>query len=178
MFQHKIDDEIQLVFLHQVFAQELFDLVDQNRGYLSTWLAFPPLTKSVDDIKAFIKRSVTGFAEQKVMVCGIQKNQKLVGLISFNKISTTLKKVEIGYWLAEKHQGNAIMLRACKSMIHYAFNELAMEKVEIRTASENKKSRQVCENLGLLLEGTITNSEKLHDKIVDHAVYGTHKNLA
>ncbi|MCK4708643.1 MAG: GNAT family N-acetyltransferase [Gammaproteobacteria bacterium] len=176
MFQQKIDDELQLVFLHPALAQELYDLVDINRDYLSKWLIFPPLIKSIDDIKTFIKKSVTEFADEKAMVCGIQKDGKLVGVIGFNKILKSLLKVEIGYWLSEEHQGKGIMFRACQSMIEYAFEQLGLEKIEIRAASENKASRSVCERLGLTLEGTITNCENLHGKIVDHAVYGIHAN--
>ena len=175
LFQHKIDDRLQLVFLHQALAQELYDLIDNNRDYLAKWLIFPPLIKSVDDIKTFIKKSVTDFADEKAMVCGIQKDGKLVGIIGFHKILKTLKtlkKVEIGYWLAAEHQGKGIMSRACQSMIEYAFNKLEMEKVQICVASENKASRSVCERQGLTLEGIITNSENLHGKIIDHAVYG------
>ena len=172
MFKQKIDDELQLVFLHPALAEELYNLVDQNRNYLSKWLAFPPLTKSVDDIKEFIKRSVSGFGSGTCLVCGIQKENKLVGLIGFNKISNSLKKVEIGYWLAEEHQGNGIMFRACNTMIKYAFNEMGIEKIEIRAASENSSSRQVCEKLGLTLEGIISHCENLHGEIIDHADYG------
>lgn len=178
MFQHKIDDELQLIFLHQAFAQELYDLVDKNRDYLSKWLLFPPLTNSVDDIKAFIKRSVTAFADQQTMVCGIQQDGNLVGVIGFHKILKSVKKVEIGYWLAQEHQGNGIMFRACQSMIDYAFNELDVEKIEIRAASKNTASRSICEKLGFTLEGIITHCENLHGHIVDHAVYGLHKNRA
>lgn len=47
--------------------------------------------------------------------------------------------------------------------------------MQISVAAENIKNRKVCEKLGLKLEGIIKNSEKLHDKIVDHAIYGMYK---
>jgi len=88
MFYQKIDDKLQLVFLHQAFAEELYDLVDQNRNHLSTWLAFPPMTKSVDDIRAFIQRSVSGFGDEKTMIYG-KPGLTLEGIITITLLNST-----------------------------------------------------------------------------------------
>lgn len=106
----------------------------------------------------------------------IEYFNEIVGVTGYNTIHKDLKKVEIGYWLSSKQQGKGIITRSCNKLIQYAFNELDIEKVQISVAAENIKSRNVCERLGFKLEGIIKNSEKLHDKIVDHAVYGLYKN--
>ncbi|WP_139697682.1 GNAT family N-acetyltransferase, partial [Aeromonas salmonicida] len=62
--------------------------------------------------------------------------------------------------------------RACQALIHHAFDELGMEKVEIRAAVDNTASRAVCERLGFTLEGVLRRAEKLPHGIVDHACYG------
>ncbi len=175
MFQLKIDDQLQLVVLYPALAQELFELVDQNRDYLSVWLPFPPVIKSVDDTMNFIEKSVNGFGEGNFFHLGIKEQGKLVGVTGFNKIYKSLKKVDIGYWLAERHQGKGIINRSCQAMIQYAFEALDMQKVEIRAARDNLKSREVCEKLGFTLEGIITNSANLNGKIQDFAIYGLHK---
>jgi ribosomal-protein-serine acetyltransferase len=54
----------------------------------------------------------------------------------------------------------------------YAFNELKLDKVEIRVAVENKKSRGIPERLGFVSEGCIRQAEWLYDHYVDHIVYG------
>jgi len=51
-----------------------------------------------------------------------------------------------------------------------------MEKVEIRVATKNLPSRNVCEKLGCSLEGEVSNSERLGGNIVTHAVYAVHAN--
>ena len=57
-------------------------------------------------------------------------------------------------------------------MINYAFTELSVEKVQISAAEENISSRSVCERLGMTLEGTLSNQEKVGESIYSHAIYG------
>ncbi len=97
---------------------------------------------------------------------------KLVGNISFNSVSHQLKKVEMGYWLSSDYQGKGIVSRSVLKLIDVAFTDLDMEKVQISAATGNQPSRNVCERLGFVLEGTITRAENLNGRIVDHAVYG------
>lgn len=172
LFKLNVDSEINLVFLHESLAPELFNLVDSDREYLNTWLSWPPFIKEVKDYKLFIKNSIVNFAEGKSMSCVIEYKNEIVGVVHLSKILNSLKKVEVGYWLSSKYQGNGIITRAVKKLIEYAFNELKMEKVEISVATENHPSRAVCERLGFKNEGNITNSENLHGKIVDHVIYG------
>ena len=64
------------------------------------------------------------------------------------------------------------MTKVAKALTNYAFHHLNLNKVEIRAAVENKKSRSVPERLGFVNEGTIRQAEKLYDHYVDHIVYG------
>ena len=175
VFKLSVDSEIKLVFLTEVLAETLFKLVDSDRDHLSRWLPWPPYIKKVEDTSLFIKDSIVNFAEGRGMVCAIEYRGEIVGIISYNKILRSLKKVEIGYWLSSRYQGRGIITRSVEFLITYAFEQLEMEKVEIAAASENQPSRKVCERLGFKLEGIIKNSENLHGKLVDHAIYGIYK---
>lgn len=176
MFKLEVDKEINLVFLQNSLAAELYALVDSNREYLGQWMPWVKGTTSVTDIESFIESSVVGFSKGKTLVCVIYYKGKLGGVISYNKISKALKKVELGYWISPHLQGIGIINRSCKKLIDYAFDELHMEKVEIRVATKNLPSRNVCEKLGCSLEGEVTNSENLNGSIVNHAVYAIHAN--
>ncbi len=170
-----VDEELELHRLQHQHTETLFELVDRNRDYLERWLPFPPLTKSSQDIADFIKKSNHAWGQREGLVCLILWHQQAVGIISFNKIMSNLSKTEIGYWLDQSQQGQGIMTRACQRMIHFAFEELQLSKVEIRAARENRASRAVCERLGCQLEGIITQSEKLHGQLLDHAIYACHR---
>jgi len=172
MFRLAVDDELNLVFLEESLASTLFELIDANRAYLGKWLPWVRNTNSVADIQVFIKRSIEGFSEGRELVCAIEYQNSIAGIVSYNRINPELKKVEIGYWLSERMQGQGLMSRCCQRLIDKAFYQMGMDKVEIRVASENLPSRKLCERLGMTLEGIISNSEKLEQGIVDHAVYG------
>ncbi len=175
MFCLTVDDELNLLLLEQRLAPVLFDLIESNRDYLGAWFPWVQHTHAVTDIQAFIKRSLIGFAEGRELVCAIDHQDSMVGIISYNKIRPDLKKVEIGYWLAESAQGKGVMSRSCKHLVNHAFEKMGMEKVEIHVATENLSSRKLCERLGMELEGIIGNAEKLSFGIVDHAIYGLYK---
>lgn len=175
LFKLRVDSEINLIFLTDKLADTLFNLVDSDREHLNGWLPWPPYTKSVEDTSFFIRNSVVAFAEGRSMVCAIEYKGEVVGVISYNKILRSLKKVEIGYWLSSKYQGKGIITRSVEYLTRYALDEMGMEKVEIAAATENAPSRRVCERLGFNLEGIIKNSENLHGRLVDLAIYGFYK---
>jgi ribosomal-protein-serine acetyltransferase len=64
------------------------------------------------------------------------------------------------------------MTKACRFLVDYAFAELKLNRVEIRCATGNHKSRAIPERLGFKLEGTVRQAEWLYDHFVDHALYG------
>lgn len=176
MFINEIEDKLRLILLTQSHAEDLFNLIDQNRSYLGKWMVWPSKTKSSYDTKEFIKGCLIGLSENREMACGIEYEGDLVGVISFNLIDLNLKKVILGYWISDKYQGKGIISKSCHSLIGYAFKTLAIQKVEIRVASENIPSQRVCERLGFTLEGLIRNSENLHGTIVSHNIYGLTEN--
>ena len=176
MFTKKLENNLNLVLLTPSHGEELFELIGQNRRYLERWMVWPPKTKSSKDTKEFIKGCLIGLSENKEMACGIEYEDKLVGVATFNKIDHDLKKAIMGYWVSEEYQGKGIITKSCNVLIEYAFKSLSMEKIEISVASENIPSQKVCKRLGFNLEGTIRNSENLHGTIVDHNIYGLSEN--
>ena len=170
-FRHKIDNELTLVLVQPVLAEEIYTLVDNNREHLSQWMPWVESTKGVEQIQAWIKQSLTSFAEGTGITCAILLDNTIVGVIGYNEIDHALKRAKIGYWVSSEHQGKGIITRTCQHLIDHAFNDLNLEKVEIAAATENTRSRAVCERLGMELEGIITNYEKVGNQIYDHAVY-------
>lgn len=175
MFSVRVDEELELVLVHPALAMKYVTVVEANRDYLSQWMPWAPHVKTEDDFKAFVKNSLTDYANGKSMVCAIEYQDVLVGNIAFNQMRHDVKMTEIGYWLDQSYQGKGIMTRCCQKMIDIAFNHFKFEKVQISAAKDNYSSRGVCERLGMTLEGIITNKERVGERILDHAVYGLHK---
>lgn len=172
MFSKIVDDDITLALVQPSFAKDYWAIVEQQREYLSQWLAWPSLADGEDFFLQFIKHSLHDYADGKSLTCAILYHGSVVGNISFNSINHSLNKVEIGYWLRQDHQGKGIVSRAVTAFINTAFTDLAMQKVQISAAEQNQPSRAVCERLGFSLEGIISRAENINGRVVDHAVYG------
>jgi ribosomal-protein-serine acetyltransferase len=88
---------------------------------------------------------------------------EIAGTIGFNQLNKANRIGVIGYWLGDKFQGKGIMTRAFKAFINYGFKELGLNRIEVRVAVENKKSRALPERLGFTELGVIPNGFRMKD---------------
>lgn len=172
MFAHKIDEDLYLKLPEVKDAARVFELTDASREYLKEWLPWLDFTTKVEDSEDFIKTGRLNYAQNKSMNTAIFFKGEIVGMAGFNALDWSNKTAKIGYWLGYEYQGHGIMTKVAKALTDYAISELHMNKVEIRVASENVKSRSIPERLGFVQEGTIRQAEWLYDHYVDHIVYG------
>ncbi|WP_107951014.1 GNAT family N-acetyltransferase [Lysinibacillus parviboronicapiens] len=167
-----IDNELALRTVAVEDAQAVFALTDASREYLREWLPWLDFTKEVADSKAYIESCISGFEAQSSLSLVIIFRHEIVGIAGFNAINPSNKTATVGYWLSKDAQGHGIMTKTVKALMHYAFEELQLNKVEIRAAVGNVKSRAIPERLNFTIEGTIRDAEWLYDRYVDHVVYG------
>ncbi|MET3684155.1 ribosomal-protein-serine acetyltransferase [Alkalibacillus flavidus] len=172
MFTHYIRDDLYLKLLDDSDLGELFALTDRNRNDLRRWLAWVDHTVKPEDTAKFIQASKQLYAESKGMNIAVVFRGQLAGVVGFNQLDWTNSKAHIGYWLGKSFQSYGIMTDATRALMTYAFRDLNMNKVEIRAAGGNTKSRAIPERLGFVEEGSIRAAERLHGDYVDHIVYG------
>ena len=172
MFIHKIEEDLALKLIELRDAERVFELTNNSRAYLREWLSWLDFTTKMEDSQAFIKNSLKSFPENKSLSTVILFKGEIVGVAGFNEMNWSNKTAYIGYWLGEEYQGNGIMTKVARALTDYAFDELNLDKVEIRVATENRKSRGIPEKLGFVKEGSIRQAEWLYDHYVDHVVYG------
>ena len=175
MFKQKVDDDINLVFLEDSLAQTFLNLRNENLNYLSKFMPWASVDNTEESYEKWIKNSLIEYADGKASLLAIEYQGEIIGSSGFHNINLNLKKLEIGYWIAEKHQKKGIVTRVCRFLIDYAFTHYDIDKIEIWTVNSNTPSRSVCERLGMNLEGIISHSENIHGKLVSHAVYGLHR---
>lgn len=172
MFIYKIDDEVSLKLVELKDAERVFELTDHSREYLREWLPWLDMTTNVEDTKSFIQSCLENYAENKGITTFILYKGEIVGTAGYNKINWSNKIAYIGYWLGKDYQGFGIMTKVAKALTDYAFAELKLNRVDIRAAEKNIKSRAIPERLGFVCEGKIRQAEWLYDHYVDHIVYG------
>ncbi|MGF1779791.1 GNAT family N-acetyltransferase [Vibrio nomapromontoriensis] len=81
-----------------------------------------------------------------------------IGLIIRDK---TIPYFEIGYWMRSSSVGNGFISEAVKALESYAFSALNANRVEIKAAEHNLKSRAVAERCGYIFEGVLRNDRRL-----------------
>jgi ribosomal-protein-serine acetyltransferase len=168
----KVTDEIELRFVEEQHAQDIFNLTDANRLHLRKWLPWLDQTRSVSDTLEFIASCSRQLCENGGFQAGIWFKHHLCGMIGHHGIDRPNRSTSMGYWLDASHQGKGIMTASCRVMINHAFRELDLHRVVVRCATENRRSRAIPERLGFKLEGVDRQAEWLYDHFVDLANYG------
>jgi ribosomal-protein-serine acetyltransferase len=172
MFSFRIDDSTKLSLVEERHANELFALTDRNRAHLRQWLPWLDSVTTVSDTREFIKTSLTQFANNNGFQAGIWFDERLVGLVGYHQIDWVNRITTIGYWLDAGMEGRGLVTKACRALVQHAFAGLGLNRIEIRCAVENKRSRAIPERLGFRQEGMIHQAEWLYDHYVDHVQYG------
>jgi ribosomal-protein-serine acetyltransferase len=168
----KVDDEIKLRLYRKSDAAELFAVVNPNFEHLKTFLHWVKPDYSLASAKEFIVQNQKSAAEKKSEAYGIFYQNKLAGSVGFVNFSWHSRFAEIGYWVAKDFEGRGIITKSCRALINYAFEDLAMNRIEIRCAVENIKSRAIPERLGFRLEGVLRQAVWRHTRFYDVAIYG------
>lgn len=143
MFTYKIDENTELRLLELRHAEQLFQLTDQSRESLREWLPWIDFTRTVVDSRDFIGGTLQQFSRNDGFQAGIWYQGELAGVIGLHSINWSNKSTSIGYWLGANFEGKGLMTKACKAVVDYCFAELGLNRIEIRTATENKKSAAI-----------------------------------
>jgi ribosomal-protein-serine acetyltransferase len=148
----------------------LHALIEVNREHLRPWLAFAdqPRERSAAYVDSAVSAATAGQALSMV----IESEGELVGAVSFVDLSREHRSTSIGYWLAARAQGHGIMTRAVEQMVEEAFGPWSLERVEIRAAAENARSRAIPERLGFRQEGQLRHTQHVDGVAHDDIVYG------
>ena len=98
-------------------------------------------------------------------------NDEIVGRIGIHYIHLHNRIAALGYWLGDGYQGKGIITKACIALIDHCFNELGMNRVEIKCATGNHKSRAIPEKLNFVKEAVLRKAELVNDTFLDLYLY-------
>jgi ribosomal-protein-serine acetyltransferase len=127
--------------------------------------------KSITNVKEYIKNSIAQTDEKKEVSFLIVSEKSVIGRIGIHNINFQNKNASIGYWLIKNAQGKGIISKATRSLITYSFQTLGLNRIEIRAATDNKRSQSIPERLGMIKEGTLREAELVNGKFLDLEVY-------
>jgi len=171
----KVSDHILLKQVELSDAEDIFETIDTQRSYLGKWLPFVAVSLNIENTVFFITKMLEDTHKNYVFV--IHYDGVFAGLIGLKGNDKQNKRTEIGYWLSESYQKKGIVTQSVKSLCQFAFEELEMNRIQIRCSVGNLPSKKIPQNLGFVLEGVERDGEKLTGGIyTDLEVYSKLKN--
>jgi ribosomal-protein-serine acetyltransferase len=172
-----VDENIILKQIELKHAPDIFNIMDSEREYLGKWLPFVEYTKEVKDTENYINSLVNAPADLFEYVFVIEYKDEVVGLSGFRSTDRQNKKTEIGYWLSEKYQHRGIVTKSVTKLCDFAYNDLEMNRIQIKCAIGNTPSEKIPERLSFRYEGIERDGELLSDNTYANlSVYSKLKN--
>lgn len=166
-----INKDVTLELLSLNHRDELFALIDANREYLRAWLPWLDGNTSPADTEEFIKAATLQYEAGMGPQYAIFHRSDLCGVCGFHEMDHNNRVGSIGYWIGQEYSGKGIMTQSVKTLIEVGFTQYKLNRIEIRCAVENHKSRAIPERLGFQLEGVLRQKENLYGEFVDLALY-------
>lgn len=166
----KVDEKLYLLPLADGDANIIFDAIDKNRSFLRKWLPFVDTTKSVKFTQAFVN-SIIDDVERRQEIFTIWYNDDFAGLIGLKEIDYLNRKLEIGYWLIENKTKKGIMTLAVERIIKFVFENLEMNRIQIKCGVGNIPSSSIPKSLSFSFEGIERQGEKHPNKYIDLEIY-------
>lgn len=168
----QVNEDISLKPIVLSDAKIIFHTIDSQRNYLRKWLPFVDGTRHVVDTENYINSLYATPPDQRERVFTIHFKKEFVGLIGLKSTDIQNKKTEIGYWLSESFQKKGIISLSVKALIDYAFQQLQLNRIQIKCAVGNIESKHVPQRLGFTFEGIERDGELLSDNVfTDIEVY-------
>lgn len=171
-----IDENVRLELIALHHAEGLFLATDANRKHLSTFLPWVPNMQSAADFTNYIMHCEFLHKQNKEVSFVIIYNEVVVGRVGLHNIDEQHKNASIGYWLTKDAEGKGIITRSCIALLGYAFEQLALNRIEIKAAVKNVKSQSIAEKLHFKKEGIQRESEYINNSFVDLVMYSLLKN--
>ncbi|MBT5320175.1 MAG: GNAT family N-acetyltransferase, partial [Chloroflexi bacterium] len=168
MTEIRVDSEITLRSPGIPDADLLFELIDSNRDHLGRWLPGLVAVKSVEEERSWLEKQIDNPDGERPLL--IIVDDVVVGVIGA-KVQSLNDAAEVGYWLVEGQQGRGLTTRSCAAIVDDLLRSQGMNRVVIRAAVDNTRSRAVPERLGFVHEGVEREAVKLPEGFVDMAVY-------
>lgn len=136
-------------------ASLIFDAFSTQGNYLRQWLPIAACFNSPMDVEDYLEMSeLEDYTNYTIIY-----NGTFAGIISLSHICLSCHRAELGYWLTKPLQGRGIMVKSLNALIQYAFNSMKMNRLEIKCAVGNERSRRIPIKLNFKLEGVERDGE-------------------
>lgn len=143
-----------------------------DRAVMRYW-SRPPMV-ALAEAKALLREVIAGYRSGASLQLGIERNvdRVLVGTCTLFHLNRNCRRAEIGYALGSLHWGQGLMHGALQTLLTYAFDELALNRIEADIDPRNAASARVLQRLGFVKEGHLRERWVVDGAVSDTDLYG------
>ncbi|MHA6266396.1 GNAT family protein [uncultured Aliiroseovarius sp.] len=146
-----------------------------SRAFLTpwepTWATDHLSRKSFTNRVYWANRSVVGGTALPLFMIR-RADKALVGAITLDHIRRGPAQAgTTGYWVGERFARQGYMREGLEAMVHYAFTELDLSRLEAGCLPENAASRGVLEKVGYKYEGVAQSYLQINGRWRNHVLY-------
>ncbi|MCA2012680.1 GNAT family N-acetyltransferase [Pararhodobacter sp. CCB-MM2] len=99
-------------------------------------------------------------------------DNQLLGAITLDNIRRGPAQVgTVGYWIGQNFARHGYMREALQGVVHHAFTELDLSRIEAACLPENAASRAVLEKCGFKYEGVAQSYLQIDNRWRNHVLY-------
>lgn len=134
-------------------VEKLFAIVEGNK---EVWTYLIAKMESYQDMERYVETAVKRYEKGTDLPFVVidQKTNEVVGSTRLYSISNDNKTVELGQtWYHPSVQRTSVNTECKYMLLQYAFEELHMLRVQIKTDLRNEKAQRAIERLGAVKEG-------------------------
>lgn len=167
----KVDAEVQLRLVHPDEAETLFREVELSRASLRAWMPWLDRTRSAADYRPYLEQCWRSYHQGGGFSLGIFAHGEFAGMVGFHAFDMANRVSSLGYWLGQRFEGRGLMTRSVERLLLYGFESRDLNRIYVRCATGNLRSRAIPERLGFTHEGVQREAEWLYDHFVDLEIY-------
>ena len=137
-------------------GKQLYDLVQENKGLIEA--DFPRTlagNASPESAESYVRLSISDWLLQKNYLFGIWEtgSEELIGIIRLFELEWDIPKAEIAYFIDHKVYNQGLMSEVMQAILPFCFEELHLNRLFARTATDNYNSQRLLRKSGFLREG-------------------------
>jgi len=153
----------------------LFDALAPHREELMQWMEWPRRHQRVEDSESYARRMHAEFTLRRSMPMAIfdAESHRYLGGAGFHVPDWNTPKVEIGYFLVPPARGTGIASDVVRLQIHYAFDQMQMNRIWGVCDATNDASAGVMRRAGMREEGLLRAEQRdHHGQVRDTRMFG------
>lgn len=147
LFKFKVaGHKVKLIFPEAWQADDLYLALQQNIAQLSKWCKWANSIDSAKKEAAVLKQMQQKISQKQGLYLVLFIDGKTAGMLDIHNLTST--SGEVGYWLSGEFQHLGIMTKSVKLLSQYAFKQLKLKTLVLKTRPDNLASQQVALNSG------------------------------